>query len=249
MKYTLLLVDDDPWCLEMLRDILPWDDLNIQKPYQARSMEEAVRVFEKDHVDIMISDIEMLGHSGFDLLEWVRKEHTETQTAFLTCHSRIDYAQKAIKLGVRGYLLKPVREPELLELLEICIKSIPEHENTNDESGKKRIEYSDLVNRTMHYVQQHLSEPVTRESISRELYVHENHLSRVFSSETGMTLTNYITECRIQKAKELLVSTNLSITEIASLVGYNYAAYFTKIFKDKTGTTPNQWRKEARHDK
>ncbi|MCD8023583.1 MAG: helix-turn-helix transcriptional regulator, partial [Lachnospiraceae bacterium] len=80
------------------------------------------------------------------------------------------------------------------------------------------------------------------ESISRELYISERYLSRSFTRETGLTLSEYITEKRIDYAKELLTGTTLSITDISLKVGYNFAAYFAKIFKEKTGMTPNQWR-------
>ena len=85
-----------------------------------------------------------------------------------------------------------------------------------------------------------------RETITRELHVSEGHISHLFRKETGFSLTEYITNMRIEKAKELLLRTNDSITEICEQIGYNYQAYFTKVFREKTGLSPYQYRKEKR---
>lgn len=240
--YNLLFVDDDQWIAESMRTLLTWENYLLNPPYIAYSMEQAQEIFRKIPIHILISDIEMVGQSGFDLLKWVHDCYPDTLSGFLTCHARFDFAQRAIKLGVFGYLLKPVNENELADLLQSCIQVLepkkPPAETVASVLPSARIQ------KILDYINQNIGNPISRESICRELYISENYLSRTFTKEMGMTLVDYITECRINKAKELLRTTDLTVTNICTQVGYNYAAYFTKIFKEKTGMTPNQYREQ-----
>ncbi|MGB3986308.1 MAG: helix-turn-helix transcriptional regulator, partial [Limnochordia bacterium] len=69
------------------------------------------------------------------------------------------------------------------------------------------------------------------------------YLSRMFKTVTGLTLIEYLNTIRIQEAQKLLADENLSITEIASLVGYDSQTYFGRMFKRITGLTPREYRK------
>lgn len=241
--YNLLFVDDDRWIVESMRTILQWDEFSLNPPYVAYGMEQAQEIFKQIPVHILISDIEMLGYSGFELLEWVHEKYPHTITCFLTCHARFDFAQKAIRLGIFGYLLKPVNERELAELLRSAIKTLKP--KIEEEPKINSAHMPERMKKVMAYINDNLANPITRESICQELYISESYLSRTFTKEMGMTLFDYITECRINKAKELLRSTDLTVTAVCTQVGYNYAAYFTKIFKEKTGMTPNQYRERG----
>ena len=69
-----------------------------------------------------------------------------------------------------------------------------------------------------------------------------NYLSHLYKRETGKAFTSYLKEYRINKAKELLLNTKLSISDIAYDVGFNDAHYFTICFKEVTGVTPTKFR-------
>lgn len=115
-------------------------------------------------------------------------------------------------------------------------------ENSSDTSNSTKTVYPNRIQKVIDYIHENLANQISRETICQELFISESYLSRTFTKEVGMTLIDYITECRITRAKELLRTTEESVTNICTQVGYNYAAYFTKIFKEKTGITPNQYR-------
>ncbi|MBD4656107.1 helix-turn-helix domain-containing protein, partial [Xanthomonas citri pv. citri] len=69
-----------------------------------------------------------------------------------------------------------------------------------------------------------------------------NHLSMVFSQQTGNTLIKYLTDYRMNKAKELLKCTNKKSSEISVMVGYKDPHYFSYLFKKTQGVTPTQFR-------
>ena len=80
---------------------------------------------------------------------------------------------------------------------------------------------------------------------SKQIGVSSSHLSKVFSQETGQTMTEYLTATRIGKAKELLKTTRCKTFEIAFQVGYNDQHYFSNLFKKVTGMTPMEYRKHG----
>lgn len=239
--YNILFVDDEPLVADSMKTILQWDKLFINPPFIAYSAEQAKNIFLHQHIDFMISDIEMLGCDGFGLLAWVKKHDPSTLSVFLTCHARFDFAKQAIDLGAVGYLLKPICETELEEILHKCVKK-REWESNQGFQTLPSEQYSKLIADAIAYIRKNIGNTITCESLSRELYIGESQLPRQFSKETGMTLPEFITECRFAKAKELLISTDESITDICTQVGFNYPAYFTKVFRDKTGMTPRQYR-------
>jgi two-component system response regulator YesN len=106
-------------------------------------------------------------------------------------------------------------------------------------SGK----YSDVIDQVKAYVSQHYNnEQVSLKTISAHVRISPSHLSKIFSQETGQTITEYLTQVRIGKAKELLKTTNNKTFEIAFKVGYNDPHYFSNIFKKTTGITPKEYR-------
>lgn len=238
--YQALFVDDDRFLIQGMPHVLSWETYGFASPLTACSVKEATGLFLSHKIDLLITDIEMPGGSGFDLLSFVQEKYPETVYCLLSGHARFDYARNAVQLHAFDYLLKPVRQQDLEALLQ---KFTELHTRKTEAAVKK---YSPLVEDTINYVQAHLKDSISRETITRELHVSEGHISHLFRKETGFSLTEYITNMRIEKAKELLLRTNDSITEICEQIGYNYQAYFTKVFREKTGLSPYQYRKEKR---
>ena len=75
-----------------------------------------------------------------------------------------------------------------------------------------------------------------------------NYLSTLFKKRLGVNFVDYLTSLRLAKAKELLVSTNLSIREIGESVGWYSQSYFTKIFIRKEGCTPGEFKRRLSKD-
>lgn len=101
---------------------------------------------------------------------------------------------------------------------------------------------SKLVTDVANYVQHHLSTPVTTQEIADALFLSRPYLSKRFKKETGQNLTDFITKQKIDEAKRLLTYSNKSILSIAVYLGFSSQSHFTKVFKQKTGKTPGEWR-------
>jgi len=92
------------------------------------------------------------------------------------------------------------------------------------------------------YVNENYAAPIRLEDAAAHVYWSENYFSQRFSQETGMTFLEYLTNVRIEKAKELLRNADRSTEEIAGLVGYVNANYFVKVFKKTTGLTLSEFK-------
>ncbi len=99
------------------------------------------------------------------------------------------------------------------------------------------------IQRIVEYIDHHYYEDINRSILADMVYLSADHLARIFKKETGETLVKYITDKRINAAKSLLSQTNISISQVSCQVGYDNYSYFTKIFKQRTGLSPGDYRK------
>lgn len=99
-----------------------------------------------------------------------------------------------------------------------------------------------LASSAVSYIHEHLSEPLSLESLAQELHISASHLSRTFKKSRNESLTEYINRTRIEKAKEYLKTTDTLTYEIAELVGYHDPTYFSSIFKKYVGVSPTEYR-------
>ncbi len=104
---------------------------------------------------------------------------------------------------------------------------------------------STVVEEVLEYIDRHLGEELTREDFAAQFFLNGDYLARLFKKETGASIGAYLQMKRLQKAKELLRETNLSVSQIASEVGYYNFSYFAKIFRKAEGITPNEWRRNV----
>lgn len=116
--YKMLVVDDEEIAVRGIVDGIDWSDLAIERIFIAYDAIEAKQIFEKESIDLMISDIEMPGENGIELLNWVNEHYPDTETIFLTGHADFRFAQQAVHLSSFDYLLKPIDH----DVLKRCVK-------------------------------------------------------------------------------------------------------------------------------
>jgi len=117
MSYHLLLVDDEVHAIEGVRSDLDLEKLDISRLYTAFNLNQAKDIIQREHIDIILCDIEMPQGSGLELLAWVREHDPNIVSIFLTSHADFRYAKEAIQLGILDYLLKPVLASELEKVI------------------------------------------------------------------------------------------------------------------------------------
>ena len=105
---------------------------------------------------------------------------------------------------------------------------------------------SDIVRRVRDIYMGSLANPPSTTQLVERLGVSRTTLDRAFASDFGLSPPKMLMRLRLDEAKRLMSSTDLTLAEIAARLGYCNAAYFTNIFRDSEGVTPREWRKRQR---
>lgn len=105
------------------------------------------------------------------------------------------------------------------------------------------VQYSQAVSDAIHYMEQHFGENITLPKVAETVHLNSEYFSRRFKKETGLNFSEYLLQMRMEEARNLLVSTKKSITEIAGETGFNNDSYFSATFKKVFGENPNEVRK------
>lgn len=107
-----------------------------------------------------------------------------------------------------------------------------------------RFEHADILHKAVNYLRENLSAKVQLEDVAAHVGLSRSYLSTLFKSELGETFTDYLNAMRIEKSKELLLNSALTLADIAGLVGYSDQSYFTKKFAQLEGMSPGRYRKK-----
>ncbi|MFB1050903.1 helix-turn-helix domain-containing protein [Paraliobacillus sp. JSM ZJ581] len=99
------------------------------------------------------------------------------------------------------------------------------------------------------YIYQHFKENITLDRLSQLTHLNKFYLSHSFKDEVGQTPIEYLNYCRVEEAKVLLSTTNYSISQIATVVGYSAQSYFSEVFKKYESQSPSNYRKNLSMDK
>lgn len=161
----VLLIDDEPWTLKGMEGIIAWQDYGFEICGMAGEGITGLKMVETLHPDVVILDISMPQMSGLEVLKHIQQMDQDIAVIILSGYAEFAYAQKALKMGARDYLLKPADEDELIQAL----KSIKKHKEPCEDTGyiqqitKKRITPDPEILRAIVYqrLDIHGEEPVT----------------------------------------------------------------------------------------
>lgn len=135
-------------------------------------------------------------------------------------------------------IMGAVTEKELESVMKEIITLLPLEINDNEKNQMRLI-----VRKAKSLIHEFYAIGITLDEIAEKLKVTPEYLGSQFHKEVGVTFSTYIKEYRIQKAKKLLIGTELKLYKIAEQVGYSTPKYFSKIFKEVTGLLPAEYRK------
>nr|WP_245363790.1 response regulator [Cohnella thailandensis] len=110
----MLIVDDEEHLVESMTESLPWSTVGITSLSAAYSGKQALGIMEQEPADLVITDVRMPGMSGIELIGEIKRRWPRTVCMLLTGHAEFEYAQEGLKHKVSHYLLKPVKDEELL---------------------------------------------------------------------------------------------------------------------------------------
>lgn len=234
----ILIIDDEPKIRNGLSNLLTrregWE---VAGAYENAA--DALKYLAVNQVDVMITDIKMPEISGLELIARIRERDKKTAIIILSGYSNFQFAQRAIELGVNRYLTKPTNPRELICVLEETEKKLGGKQEKEVDSGKIP---NLFVQKAADYIKLNYSEKISIKEIADQLYLSPNYLSELFKKHTGKTISEYLTDYRLEKACQLLDHAEYRVGDVSGMVGIHDGRYFSNIFKKKYGMTPTEYR-------
>lgn len=108
---------------------------------------------------------------------------------------------------------------------------------------KRAEDFESIINKAKQYIKDNIFRETSREQVASHLYINPDHLDRIFKKKTGMSVTKYVLQERINTAKELLSDTEIPVGKIAVSMGYKNLSHFSAVFKEQTKINPTDYRK------
>ena len=234
----ILIIDDEPKIRNGLSNLLTrregWE---VAGAYENAA--DALKYLAVNQVDVMITDIKMPEISGLELIARIRERDKKTAIIILSGYSNFQFAQRAIELGVSRYLTKPTNPRELICVLEETEKKLGGKQEKEKDSGKIP---NLFVQKAADYIKLNYSEKISIREIADQLYLSPNYLSELFKKHTGKTISEYLTDYRLEKACQLLDHAEYRVGDVSGMVGIHDGRYFSNMFKKKYGMTPTEYR-------
>lgn len=218
---------------------------------QAANGREAIQIFREHHSQIVLLDISMPGIDGLEAAETIRKEDKTCSIIFLTAYDEFDFAKRAIRVRALEYLLKPSTQEELIMVLEEAIQLIRQKQQRKDtlpaepHEGEERLDLVKnqvMMEAVQEYIEQHYMEDISLQDAAELLHYSDAYFCRFFKQNFHKNFILYLSELRVEKAKELLADVTVNVKDVGQRVGFRDSSYFAKVFKRLTGVTPSEYR-------
>jgi len=261
-----MVADDERWIRKGIIKMIEAEQLHISEIFEADSVEGAFEVFLKERPDIVIADVKFPREDGCTLCEKIYAVSPDTQIIMISGYREFEYVKRALSYKAIDYLLKPVDKTLLNETVRRCINSLDllDKEKAEKEKAEKETAFSmqdggegydgneegmqKIVGEVMEMIRKNYNKKLSLSEIAGSYHFSDAYFSYSFKKVAGISLMNYIMEVRVEKAKELMLSSNYNLKDIALRVGYPDQHYFTKIFKKMTGTSPKEYKMQIEKD-
>lgn len=240
--YSVVMIEDEYWTLRGLLEIFPWEkyDMAISKTFM--DAQEALPFIVQQQPDIVITDIEMPGLTGIELIRKLCERKVRSRVVVLSAHSNFAYAQELIRLGLFEYALKPLSRESADMILKRLKISLDQGTNVVTEMElHEKVAGNSRFNKIACYVNEHYAEKLTLNELCQIYNISPDYCNKLFRSYYGDNFSGYLKKIRLEKACALLRQ-NASIPEVAAATGYNDYYYFIKVFKKQYGITPYQYK-------
>lgn len=248
-KPTLLIIDDN-------NDIRQYERTLLQDDYivlEASDGKEGLEIAKKEVPDLVICDVMMPVMDGLEFTEQLKTNMATSHipVIMLTAKNLEEHRAEGYEHGADSYITKPFHSKVLLARISNLLKQRKLLKNlysTTKQTAEQQIEESQLDNRDKQFMKQ-LHDIIQKnldnsefgvEDIGKEIGLSRVQLYRKVKAMTGSSVVDLIRKSRLAKARRLLESRSMSVSEVAYEVGFSSPSYFTKCFKDEFGMLPGE---------
>ena len=247
-KPTVLVIDDN-------NDIRQYEHTLLQDAYivlEAADGKEGLEIAKKEVPDLVICDVMMPVMDGLEFTEQLK---TNTATShipviMLTAKNLEEHRAEGYEHGADSYITKPFHSKVLLARIENLLKQrkllkrlFQDSKEAEQEIAESHLEDRDkqFLKQLHSIIQKNLSDSEFGvEDISKQIGLSRVQLYRKVKAMTGSSVVDLLRKARLAKAKRLLESRSMSVSEVAYDVGFSAPSYFTKCFKEEYGMLPGE---------
>ncbi len=246
---SILIVEDNV-------DVRHYIQLSLAGKYQtilARDGEEGIQMALEHIPDLIISDVMMPKKDGFELCRTLKQSETTSHIpiVLLTARANEDSRIEGLEGGADAYLSKPFNQRELFVRLKKLIElrqrlqdyyrnASPVEARTSSAFPKEDV----FIQKIQALLEERLEdEDFNVQHLTRDLGMSRSQVFKKLKALTGKSIVQYMREYRLQRARQLLQNSELSISEVAYQVGFRDPAYFSRAFSKAFGIAPSEIRK------
>lgn len=198
----VLLIDDEVYVRQLEKYLIHWEELGIQCAGEFESPLELIEYVKEHPVDIIISDIMMPEMDGLELAEQVRKYYPKCQFVIVSGYRDFDFAKRAVKLGVKDYLVKPINEKEINEILLEIVNTMRQTQKVSNEDIPYR---------------QKLARVIAGEKIFTDISV-INEKYHTFFAMDGIFRVLHLGFCNYNEEQDINQAASMVITNLSSSI-------------------------------
>ena len=247
----ILLIEDN-------KDVLHYLSLFLNNQYDLSFAYDGLEGAKKaiaEIPDLIVSDVMMPHKNGFELCEQIKKDEQTSHIPIILLTAKADFDSKiqGLEFGADVYLSKPFQKQELLVQIARLLeqqRTLQAHYSQLAMLPTDRYQVRKGEASFLYRVQSTLEANLDDENFDIAALCQSLHLSRMqlhrkLKELTGQTTSQYITNLRLKRSKDLLEQSELSIAEVAYQVGFKSQSHFSQVFTREIGQPPSTWRKEV----
>lgn len=248
--YTMVLLDDEKIVLQGIQKVCEKEDCGFLVKGAFVDPLKALDALPELRPHLIITDVRMPQMDGLEFAKRAKEILPESEIVILSGYRDFTYARIEAKSGqaayyqvLDGYARGLVGKEEVENVVSSsAMKDVGQRPGMVNPEGDQSA--TKIVRDALNYIKKHYNENISLTDVAEHVNVNKSYLCDVFKKEQNVTIINYMTNLRIEKAKELLVHTDMKMYEISVEVGYNDYTYFSQIFKRNTGSTLSEFRKK-----
>jgi YesN/AraC family two-component response regulator len=209
----------------------------------------------------------MPGMSGLELIEQVHREQPDLQCIIISGYDEFEFAQRALRIGVMDYLLKPLDGQQVESMLRRAIARLQAKHRERKERQDLRLRLIKIekilaeeggelgdpslgaaeagdhhIRRALRYINENLSRNLTLREVAEACFLAPSYFSEKFKTTMKVGFCRYLNALRMKKAARLMSIKDLKCREISEMLGFSSESYFSRVFKRATGRTPEEYR-------
>lgn len=213
---------------------------------QACEVPVILQLLQDEQVNIVLLDAS--GANGIALCQRITREYPRACVVLVGGRREYLYLKQAMDAGARGYIAENECTGEGLrcEIDRIMEGAYKNQEKAPDGRDEGFITANSAVLQAIEFIKNNFQNNISFSDVAEYVGISESHLRRCLKKNTRMSFVDFLTEIRIDAAKQMMLHEDWPVNRVSQEAGFSSARYFCKVFKEKTGKTPRDYIQELK---